>query len=104
MKSGVSIVAKHTLNEVEDAEVALLRIYGKHEVERRVVPVDELRAFPPLGNDPFQVVAERVWPLCHLLKDALYHAFLGFFADLVCLINWVVFDGDSFVDKEGRHA
>lgn len=47
------------------------------------MPVDKLRALPPFGNDPFQVVAERVRPLGYLLKDTLYHAFLRFFTDLV---------------------
>lgn len=39
-----------TLDEVEDAEVALLLVHGEDEVERGVVPVDELHAFPPLRD------------------------------------------------------
>lgn len=76
---------KLTLDEIEDAEIALLRVHGENKVERGVVPVNKFRALPPLRNDPFQVVAERVRPLRHLLKDALYHAFLRFFAYLVGL-------------------
>lgn len=72
-----------TLHEVEDTEIALLCVHRENKVERGVVPVDELRALPPLRNDPFQVVTERIRPLRHLLKDALYHAFLRFFAHLV---------------------
>ena len=71
-----------TLDEIKNAKIALLRVDGKYKVERSIVPVDELRAFSPLGDDAFQVVAERVWPLRHLLEDALYHAFLSFFANL----------------------
>lgn len=71
-----------TLHEVQDAKIALLRVDGKYKVERGIVPVDKLGALSPLGYDPLQVVAERVRPLRHLLKDALYHAFLSFFANL----------------------
>lgn len=76
--------SNRTLYEVEDAEIALLRVYGEDEVERSVVSINELRALSPFGNDAFQVVAERVRPLRHLLEDAVYHAFLRFFADLRC--------------------
>lgn len=46
---------KQTLDEVEDAEVALLLVHGEDEVERGVVPVDELHALAPLRD------AGRVW-------------------------------------------
>ena len=85
-----------TLDEVEDAEVALLCVYGENKVERGVMPVDELRPLPPLRNDPFQVVAERVRPLRHLLEYALYHAFLRFFAHLA--------RQSASVEKETREA
>lgn len=71
-----------TLHKVEDPKVAFLRVDGEDEVQRGVMPINQLRALPPLGDDSFQVVAEGVRALRDLLEDAVYHAFLGFFADL----------------------
>mmetsp|Transcript_25124 Transcript_25124/g.78850 ORF Transcript_25124/g.78850 Transcript_25124/m.78850 type:complete len:282 (-) Transcript_25124:168-1013(-) len=64
------------LDEVEDAEVALLLVHGEDEVERRVVPVDELHVVAPLGDAALEVVAEAVRPLPHLLEDAPDHILL----------------------------
>lgn len=85
-----------TLHKVEDPKVALLRINGEDEVQRGVMPINQLRALPPLGYDAFQVVAKRVRPLRNLLKDAVYHTFLGFFAHL-----WVFCIHSR---RFGRHA
>ena len=38
------------MDKVEDAEIALLLVHREDEVERGVVPVDELHAFPPLRD------------------------------------------------------
>lgn len=75
-----------TLHKVEDPKVAFLCVNGEHEVQRGVVPINQLRALPPLRDDPFQVIAKRVWALSDLLKYAIYHAFLSFLADLWVLV------------------
>lgn len=71
-----------TLHKVQDAEIALLGIYGENEVQRRIVTVYEFCALSPLRNDALQVIAKRVGSLRHLLKYTLYHALLRFFAHL----------------------
>lgn len=75
------------MHKVEDPKVALLGIDGEDEVQRGVMPINQLRALPPLGDDPFQIVAKRVRALRDLLKDAVYYAFLGLFADLRVFVS-----------------
>lgn len=71
-----------TLNEIQDAEIALLRVHSENEIQCGIMSIDQLCTLPPLRNDAFQVVAERIRPLCHLLEDAVDDAFLGFFSHL----------------------
>lgn len=76
-----------TLHKVEDPKVALLCVYGEDEVQRGIMPINQLRALPPLGDYSLQVVAKGVRALRDLLKNAVYHAFLGFFADLRVFVS-----------------
>lgn len=85
-----------TLYKVKDPKVAFLCIDGEHEVQRGVMPINQLCALSPLGDDSFQVVAEGVRALRDLLKDAVYHAFLGFLPNL-----WVL--GSVASSKRFQH-
>mmetsp|Transcript_6494 Transcript_6494/g.17654 ORF Transcript_6494/g.17654 Transcript_6494/m.17654 type:complete len:204 (-) Transcript_6494:107-718(-) len=58
------------LDEIEDAEVGLLRVDGEDEEERGVVAVDELDVVAPFRDGALEVVAEVVGPLRHLREDA----------------------------------
>ena len=74
------------LNQVQDAQVRLLLVHRKDEVQGGVVSVYDARGVPPLGNASLQIVAEGVRPLSHLLEDLADHALLLVLARLhVCI-------------------
>jgi len=55
------------LNQIQNTQIALLCIHGKHKVKSGVVAVYYLGTLAPLGDAPLEIVAEGIGTVHHLL-------------------------------------
>jgi hypothetical protein len=67
------------LNQIQNPQITLLLIDGKHKIKRGIMPIDKLHTLSPFWDAPIEVIAERIGSLCHLLEDLADDALLGFF-------------------------